>query len=119
MFGDNMSAVNSATKTQSKLHTRHNTLSFHRVQQAIAFSMIAFFHAARVRNPADILSKHWAHGDVWKIMQPLMFWKGGSTVEIDAETPLQKGSREQQVAIRSHCWGGRIWGCWEHCGGGL
>jgi hypothetical protein len=49
----------------------------------MASGMIAFFHIAGTRNPPDMLSKHWAYGDVWKMMQPLLFWKG-DTAGIDA-----------------------------------
>jgi hypothetical protein len=89
MFGDNESVVGSSTKVHAKLHKRHNALSFHRVREAIASGMIAFYHVAGIRNPADILSKHWAYADVWKTMQPLMFWKG-DTADIDGKTPIPK-----------------------------
>jgi hypothetical protein len=38
--------------------------------------MIAFYQIAGARNPADILSKHWSYGNVWVVMQPLLFWQG-------------------------------------------
>jgi hypothetical protein len=76
MFGDNESVVGSSTKVHAKLHKRHNALSFHRVREAIASGMIAFYHVTGMRNPADILSKHWAYADVWKTLQPSVFWKG-------------------------------------------
>jgi hypothetical protein len=27
-------------------------------------------------NPADILSKYWGYQQVWKILQPILFWRG-------------------------------------------
>ena len=36
MFGDNESVVNSSMKLTSKLHKRHNALSYHRVRESIA-----------------------------------------------------------------------------------
>jgi hypothetical protein len=36
MFGDNESVINSSTQPHSKLHKRHNALSFHHVREAIA-----------------------------------------------------------------------------------
>jgi hypothetical protein len=42
-------------------HERHMALSFHRVREAITAKSIAFYHVDGVRNPADILSKHWGH----------------------------------------------------------
>jgi hypothetical protein len=53
--------------------------------------MISFFHILGVLNPSDVLSKHWAYADVWKMMQPLMFWKG-DTSDIDGVTSIPKSS---------------------------
>jgi hypothetical protein len=89
MFGDNESVVGSATKVHAKLHKRHNALSFHRVREAVASGMVAFFHVTGIRNPSDILSKHWAYADVWKTMQPLLFWQG-DTANIDGIAPISK-----------------------------
>ena len=33
----------------------------------ICAKVYAFFHINRDRNPADIVSKHWAHAKVWGI----------------------------------------------------
>jgi hypothetical protein len=76
MFGDNEAVVNSSTKFDAKLHKRHTALSFHRVREAIAAKIIRYHHLAGEFNPADILSKHWAYGNVWKLLQPLLFWQG-------------------------------------------
>ena len=42
MFGDNKSVVDSSTKPHSKLHKRHNALSFHCVREAIASKFVNF-----------------------------------------------------------------------------
>ena len=76
MFGDNKTVVDSATKIHAKLHKRHTALSFHRVREAMAAGFIAFNHIAGVRNPADVLSKHWSYACVWNLLQPLLFWMG-------------------------------------------
>ena len=81
MFGDNKSVVDSSTRPHSKLHKRHTALSFHRVREAIASKIIGFFHIPGSQNPADILSKHWGHQQVWELMKPLMFWHG-DTIEL-------------------------------------
>jgi len=26
-------------------------------------------------NPVDILSKHWGYRQIWKLLQPLLFWR--------------------------------------------
>ena len=76
MFGDNKSVVDSATTLHAKLHKRHTALSFHRVREAIASGFIGFYHVKGTKNPADILSKHWSHNDIWKLLRPLLFWQG-------------------------------------------
>jgi hypothetical protein len=58
MFGDNKSVVGSGSKIDAKLHKRHTALSFHRVREAIAAGVLAFYHIPGTINPADILSKH-------------------------------------------------------------
>ena len=82
MFGDNKTVVDSATKIHAKLHKRHTALSFHRVREAMAAGFIAFNHISGTRNPADIMTKHWAYACVWSILQPLLFWQG-DTANID------------------------------------
>jgi len=76
MFGDNKSVVDSSTIPHAKLHKRHNALSFHRVREAIAGAIIGFYHIDGTENPADIFSKHWGYRQIWKLLQPLLFWIG-------------------------------------------
>jgi hypothetical protein len=83
MFGDNEAVVNSSTRFDAKLHKRHSALSFHRVREAIAARVVRYYHLAGEYNPADVLSKHWAYGSVWKLLQPLLFWQG-DTAHIDS-----------------------------------
>ena len=44
MFGDNKLVVNSSWTSHAKLHKRHNALSFHRVQEAVAMKIIGYYH---------------------------------------------------------------------------
>ena len=76
MFGDNQSVVTSSTIPHSKLHKRHTALSYHRVREAIASGVVIFAHIPGNTNPADILSKHWAHPQVWPMLQALLFHQG-------------------------------------------
>jgi hypothetical protein len=87
MFGDNESIVNSSMRLEAKLHKRHNALSFHPVQEAIAAGYIQYFHVPGKTNPADVLSKHWGYSDVWPTLQPFLFWKG-DTLNIDEENTV-------------------------------
>ena len=76
MFGDNESVVNTASVPHSKLHKRHNALSYHRTREAIAAGITRFVHIVGTTNPADILSKHWDHASIWETLKPFMFWRG-------------------------------------------
>ena len=72
MFGDNRSVVDSSTIPHSKLQKRHQALSWHRVREAIASNMLAFFHIPGEINPADILSKHWGYQQVKDMLRLLL-----------------------------------------------
>ena len=83
MFGDNESVVNSSSRPEAKLHKRHVTLSFHRVREAVASNMLSFIHIDGALNPADILSKHWGHQQIWPLLRTLMFWSGDTADQED------------------------------------
>ena len=76
MFGNNKSVVDSSMRIDAKLHKRHTALSFHKVREAIAAGMVIFTHIPGTLNIANILSKHWEYAAVWKLLRPLLFWKG-------------------------------------------
>ncbi len=76
MFGDNKSVVTSASVPHSQLNKRHNFLAYHRVREAVAAKILCFAHVPGSFNPADILTKHWGHHDVWPVLQPLLFYQG-------------------------------------------
>ena len=61
LFGDNRSVVTSATLPHSILTKRHNILVFHRVREAIAAKLMAFYWIQSAYNLSDMLSKHWNH----------------------------------------------------------
>ena len=76
MFGDNKSAVDSSAKPHSKLHKRHNALSFHRVCEAIASKFVNFTFLDGKYNLVDIMSKHWGYQQVWTMLNPILFLYG-------------------------------------------
>ena len=82
MFGDNESVVKAATQPHTKLHKRHNMLSYHFVREAIARGFIVFTHIPGAENPSDLLSKHWGYSDIWKNLKTLLFWEG-DTLDIE------------------------------------
>ena len=81
MFGDNKLVVNGTIKIYAKLHKRHSILSFHRVREAVASSMLVFTLISGSDNPAGILSKHWAYSDVWQQLRCLQFYEGETVSE--------------------------------------
>ena len=58
-LGDNESTINSSTKMKSKLHTRSNLVSFHRVQETIAADIYSLYHIISENKRADILTNYW------------------------------------------------------------
>ena len=78
MFGDNKTIGDSGSMPHAKLHKRPTMLSYYRVREAIASGMVKLFHMPGGIIPANILSKYWGHQQIWKQLQPLLFWKGDS-----------------------------------------
>jgi hypothetical protein len=72
----NESVVNSSTQPHSKLHKRHNALSFHCIHEAIASGYVMLTHLPGKFNPVDILSKHWGYQTIWPILKPILFFHG-------------------------------------------
>lgn len=75
-FGDNETVCNASSIPHSKLHKRHNALSYHRVREAVAAGIMVFTHIPGETNPSDILSKHWDYATIWQVLKPLLFWAG-------------------------------------------
>ena len=76
LFGDNESVVKSGTVPHSILSKRHHALAYHYTREAIASGMVLFHHIPGDINPADVLSKHWGHTQVYPLLRPLLFYKG-------------------------------------------
>ena len=56
LFGDKRSVVTSATLPHSTLTKHHNILAFHRVREAIAAKLMAFYWIQSAYNLSDMLS---------------------------------------------------------------
>ena len=83
MFGDNKSVVDSGMTPHGKMRKRHVALSFHRVREEIA-AKIASYHCINGEdNPADALSKHWAHNNIWPLLKAMLFWPGDTMKCLD------------------------------------
>ena len=80
LFGDNRSVVTSATLPHSTLTKRHNILAFHRVREAIAAKLMAFYWIQSAYNLSDMLSKHWDHPSVYPMILKLLIARGNITL---------------------------------------
>ena len=80
LFGDNRSVVTSATLPHSTLTKTHNILAFHRVREAIAAKLMAFYWIQSAYNLSDILSKHWDHPTVYPMIVKLLISRGNITL---------------------------------------
>ena len=56
LFGDNRSVVPSPPLPHSTVTKRHNILAFHRVREAIAAKLMAFYWIQSAYNLSDMLS---------------------------------------------------------------
>ena len=101
MFGDNESVVNSSSTPHAKLHKRHSALSFHRVREAIAAKIIRYHHIRSEDNPADILSKHWSHNQVWPMLNCVLFWSG-DTIALFEQLGAKVDGEQDHMFLRQH-----------------
>ena len=98
LFGDNQSVVTSSTIPSSILNKRSSALCYHRVREAIAAGILKFYHIKGKKNPADILSKHYAQADVWPLIKPLLFWRGQNQAPVKEDSaPVQEKGEYQRA----------------------
>ena len=88
VFGDNETCINTASVPHSKLHERHNALSYHRTREAVAAGITRLHYIPGDDNPADILSKHWDYASIWSQLKPILFWRG-DTADIAKDKKVQ------------------------------
>ena len=65
----------------SSLNKRWNTLSYHKVHEAVAGGFIQFEHISTNQNPADIFTKSLPWHKAQVHVEPLLFWKGETSVD--------------------------------------
>ena len=75
VFGDNKSEIDSTSNPAGRLKKRHLLLAFHRVRQLSA-SIFTCHHIPSGVNLADVLTKACDHDTLWKLIRPVLFWKG-------------------------------------------
>ena len=96
LFGDNESVVNTTCRPHGKLHKRHLMLSYHYVREALATGQYVYSFVSGKKNPSDILSKHWAHHDVYQnCIKPILF-HGGDTLDLLDDTKDHHGEDDPE-----------------------
>jgi hypothetical protein len=88
MFGDNQAVVTNSTIPHSSLNNRHNALSYHKVREMIATKMLGYYWIDGKEDPADVVSKHWGHQQIWQLLKPLLFFSR------DTESILDDGEKD-------------------------
>ena len=94
LVGDNRSVVTSVTLPHSTLTKRHNILAFHRVREAIAAKLMAFYWIQSAYNLSDMLSKHWDHPTVYPMILKLLITRGNITL-------IPKEATQEKEIIKS------------------
>ena len=77
-FGDNKTIIDSSfCKPHAKLHKRHNALSFHSVNEAVASRFINFTFLDGKYNLVDIMSSQaLGYKHIWTMLKPILFFHG-------------------------------------------
>ena len=96
LFGDNRAVVTSAALPHSTLTKRHNILAFHRVREAIAAKLMAFYQIQSAYTLSDMLSKHWDHPTVYRMILKLLITRGNITL-IPKEATQEKGKENLEL----------------------
>ena len=80
LFGGNRSVVTSATLYHSILSKCHNIFVFHRIREAIAAKLMAFYWIQSTYNLCDMLAKHWDHPTLYLMILKLLITRGNNTL---------------------------------------
>ena len=102
LFGDNRSVDTSANLPHSTLTKRHNILAFHRVREAIAAKLLAFYWIQSAYNLSEMLSKHWDDPTVYPMILNLVTTRGyrGNITLIPREATQRKRKRDYKSTTR-------------------
>ena len=97
LFGDNESVIKCGSLPHSQLTKRWHALAHHYARGAVASKMVSLHHAPSELNPADVLSKHWGHQQVWRQLQGVLFWQGNPAEPLDKDSNLQRVEGSDKV----------------------
>jgi hypothetical protein len=103
VFGHIESMTKSTIRFDAEIQKRHVILSFHRVREGMAPDKMTLTHIPSHENPADVLSKHWSHNEVWRTPKPLLFWLGDTTECFVSEEDCVARKKSNNSRARQHC----------------
>jgi hypothetical protein len=87
LLGYNQAVVDSSAITHSS--KQHKAHSCHWVCNAIAIKVVNKIWVNGKDNLADIASKHWAYPQIWRMLQPFLFYPGDAKA-ISKENNISK-----------------------------
>jgi len=61
--------------------------------------VLKFFHIPGKQNPADVLSKHYCHTDVWPLLEPILFWIGKNPYQDPGDVSDTSSTTEPQGGV--------------------
>ena len=73
MLGDNLSVVINTSVPSSQLKKKHQAISYHRVQEAIAARELTFAHIPSELNSSDCLTKPLGGEKFSTLVKPILF----------------------------------------------
>ena len=85
--------VTIATLPHSTVTKHHNILAFHRVREAIAAKLMAFYWIQSAYNLSDMLSKHCDHPTVY----PMILITRGKIILIPREATQEKEKENSKI----------------------
>ena len=97
LFGEIRSVATSVTLPHSTLTKRHNILAFHRVREAIAAKLMAFYWIQSAYNLSAMLSKHWDHPTVYPMILKLLITRGNITLIPREATQEKEKEKEKEI----------------------
>ena len=82
--------MTSVTLSHSTPTKHHNILAFHRVTEALAAKIRAFYWIQSTNNLSDMLSKHWDHPSVYLLQQEILHLFQEATEALSKGTGVRK-----------------------------
>jgi hypothetical protein len=64
------------------------------VREAIVAGFTAYCHVSSHCNLADVVSKHWGYNNVWMLLQSILFWGTGDTMDFPDPKGITSDDRE-------------------------